>query len=195
MSAADAGRILTVCTGNICRSPMVERLFRARLAARLGPAADGIEVRSAGTWGHEGDPMEEFAAECLIELGGDPTGFVARELDADMIAAADVILAASREHRAAVVTMVPRSSGRCFTVREFARLLGSVSPSELPPGPLPKRLLGLVEAAAGNRGMIRPDVPGDDDIEDPYGAPLRVFARVAGVIDEAVAVPVALLAG
>ncbi|UER55299.1 hypothetical protein HJG43_12960 [Kineosporiaceae bacterium SCSIO 59966] len=40
-------RILTVCTGNVCRSPMAERLLRSGLAARCGEQAAAVEVSSA----------------------------------------------------------------------------------------------------------------------------------------------------
>ncbi|WP_446740540.1 arsenate reductase/protein-tyrosine-phosphatase family protein [Ornithinimicrobium sp. CNJ-824] len=43
----DTGRILVVCTGNVCRSPLVERLLQQGLDERWGPGA--FEVRSAGT--------------------------------------------------------------------------------------------------------------------------------------------------
>lgn len=191
----DAGfSVLTVCTGNICRSPIIERLLAARLRQAFGDGLGEVSVRSAGTWGHTGAPMEPFAAQCLLDLGGDPTGFVARELDADMVSGADLVLGATREHRAAAVTLAPTASRRCFTLLEFCRLLGPVQPADLPAGALPDRFRALAEAAAGNRGLVRPAKPADDDIEDPYGAPQRVFVRVADVIDGAVDVPVRLLA-
>ena len=43
--------VLCVCTGNICRSPLVERLFVAGLVARLGSSPPDLVVHSAGTWG------------------------------------------------------------------------------------------------------------------------------------------------
>ncbi|MDX6313919.1 MAG: low molecular weight protein-tyrosine phosphatase, partial [Streptomyces sp.] len=61
----DVFRILHVCTGNVCRSPMAERLTRHELTRRLGDGAAGILVESAGTWGHEGAPMEAHAAAVL----------------------------------------------------------------------------------------------------------------------------------
>jgi protein-tyrosine phosphatase len=188
-------RILAVCTGNICRSPLIERLLAARLTQRFGAAAGGVVIRSAGSWGHEGDPMEPFAADCVVRLGGDPAGFVARELQAGMVTAADLVLGATREHRAAAVTLAPAASRRCFTLLEFARLVGPVQPGDLPAGPLPRRVRALAEAAAGNRGFVPAENPSDDDIEDPYGAPQRVFDRVAEVIDRAITVPVDRLAG
>ena len=79
-TGGDVFRILHVCTGNVCRSPMAERLTRHGLAARLGGGATGMVVESAGTWGHEGAPMEAHAAAVLAEYGADPSGFTGREL-------------------------------------------------------------------------------------------------------------------
>lgn len=194
IGSAPAFSVLTVCTGNICRSPLMERLLAARLRECCGDEADQVAVGSAGTWGHEGAGMEPFAARCLVDRGADPSGFTARELDADMVTQADLILGATRDHRAAAVTLVPPAIRRCFTLLEFARLLSELHPQDLPGGPLALRLRAMVEAASANRGLIRPARPRDDDIEDPYGAPHRVFARVADVIDAAIAVPVRLLA-
>ncbi|MCU1593365.1 MAG: protein tyrosine phosphatase, partial [Frankiales bacterium] len=73
-------RILHVCTGNICRSPMAEQLMRRGLEERLGEGSTAFEVASAGTWGHEGAPMEPFALSTLGALGVDGSRFTAREL-------------------------------------------------------------------------------------------------------------------
>jgi len=54
-------RVLHVCTGNICRSPMAEHLMRAGLQQRLGGGAAAFEVASAGTMGFAGEPMQPYA--------------------------------------------------------------------------------------------------------------------------------------
>ena len=187
--------VLSVCTGNICRSPLVERLFAAGLRSRLGTAPVDLVVRSAGTWGLEGSAMEPFAASALRALGGDDEGFLARELAADMIAEANLVLCATREHRAAAVAMVPRAAARTFTVREFDRLCSGIEPADLPSEPLAERAAALVRAAAGRRGLIRPERPGDDDLPDPIGAPASVFTTSAGQIEAALRRPLDLLAG
>jgi protein-tyrosine phosphatase len=68
--------VLVICTGNICRSPLAERLLRARIATD----AD-IRVESAGTHGLTGRPIDRDSATALRELGVDPDGHEARRLD------------------------------------------------------------------------------------------------------------------
>ena len=193
--AGVAVSVLFVCTGNICRSPVAERLFAAGLRERLGPVADAVVVGSAGTWGLEGSTMEPFAASALRELGGSDAGFRARELTEDVVHGADVVLCATREHRACAVTLVPRVIGRTFTILEFSRLCSTVSVAELPVSPLPARAAALVLAAARARGRCRPAYAEDDDLPDPIGAPASVFTTSARQIAAALAVPLDLLAG
>lgn len=193
--AHDTFSVLIVCTGNICRSPIAERLLAHRLRERLGAGAQRFAVRSAGTWGHEGSPMEPFAEATLRELGVDSEGFVARELTAPMVQDADLVLGATREHRAAAVTLHPAGARQTFTIRELARLLDGTDASGLPTHDLVARARALVDTAARRRGVVRPPQPGDDDLPDPYGAPREMFARTAQVVDAALRVPLGLLAG
>ncbi|MDX6201938.1 MAG: low molecular weight protein-tyrosine phosphatase [Frankiales bacterium] len=187
--------LLFVCTGNICRSPMAERLAAAALATRLGADASRVLVHSAGTWGHEGSPMEPFALDTLARLGLDAESsgaFRARELTAEMVQSADLVLVASREHRAAVVTLVPRAASRTFTLREFGRLSSGVVAAALPADPV-ERGRALVAAAAGRRGLT-PAGPEGDDLADPYGAPARAFEHCAADIVELLRAPLDLWA-
>lgn len=71
----DTFRILHVSTGNVCRSPITERLTRHFVTERLGVLGGGLVVESAGTWGHEGAPMESHAETVLAEFGADASGF------------------------------------------------------------------------------------------------------------------------
>ena len=188
-------RVLHVCTGNICRSPMAEHLMRAGLAARLGVDADRFVVESAGTWGHSGSPMEAHAATTLSSYGLDGAAFRARELLAEHVAGADLVLAATREHRAASVVLHPRAASRTFTLREFSRLVGVVDAASLPTGDSVERARALVTAAAARRGLVRPDRPRDDDLEDPYHAPASAFEVCADLVQRTLAAPLDLLAG
>jgi protein-tyrosine phosphatase len=191
--------LLMVCTGNICRSPVMERLLAARLRDRLGAeAAERFVIRSAGTWAMAGEPMAPEAAETLESLGGDPSEFIARDLEVSMITDADLILAATRDHRRLVVTSEPRAAGPTLTLREFARLLGPVTPADVAgrvstDDPV-ERMTAIVALALSQRGLVPLGDPADDDIADPYRRERSAYLRAATEIDAALAVPLALLA-
>ena len=188
-------RVLHVCTGNICRSPMGEQMMTAGLAQRLGAEAVAFDVASAGTMGYTGAPMEAFALSSLARYAIDGSAFRARELVADLVVSADLVLAATREHRAAAVVMHPRAAARTFTLREFDRLCSAVDPASLPTGDLVERGRALVRAAAANRGLVPPASPRDDDIEDPYQGPEAGFASCAALVHATLQRPLDLLAG
>ncbi|EYR65127.1 protein tyrosine phosphatase [Actinotalea ferrariae CF5-4] len=164
---SDAGRrpytVLTVCTGNICRSPVVERL----LAAALGPSAD-VAVESAGVGAVVGAPVAPLMASRLGAAGVSPDGFAARQVVESMLREADLVLPLTRRHRAAVVELAPAVVRRTFTLREFARLADAIGPAALPAGTPADRLAALVPLAAAQRGL-KPARPEDDDVVDPWG--------------------------
>jgi protein-tyrosine phosphatase len=184
--------ILVVCTGNVCRSPLMERLLVSRLDERLGARQRRrqIEVASAGTRALTGLPMTAEAASELLRCGGDPEGFVARQLMADMVNDADLVITATRAHRAEVVTLSPRATRYTFTALELARLLRDLEPSALS-GDAATRALSLAPAAASRRGFIPPVPRGADDLPDPYGRPSADYRRVT---DQMVPVVETLLA-
>ena len=109
--------VLVVCEGNLCRSPLAERLLTSRLA--------GAEVRvaSAGVHAVVGAPMDALAAAELTRLGGDPSEFEARQLTASMATEADLVLTATRDIRSQVVATAPAALKRTFTLLELAALL------------------------------------------------------------------------
>jgi protein-tyrosine phosphatase len=169
-------RILTVCTGNICRSPLMEQLLRQELAD-----VDAA-LSSAGTSALVDSPMDERAAAYSLELGGDPAGHRARQLDVETLREADLILVASREHRRAVVELLPRAARTAFTLREFARLLETLNSedrAEVSAQNRPDdRLATVVDLAASNRGVAElPEDPSDDDVIDPFRRSDDVYAE------------------
>ncbi|WP_415951769.1 protein-tyrosine-phosphatase [Streptomyces sp. KLOTTS4A1] len=196
---AETFRILHVSTGNVCRSPMTERLTQHALTHRLGlDAAGGLIVESAGTWGHEGAPMEANAATVLDEFGADATGFTGRELLDDHVIRADLVLTATRDHRAQVISMGHSAGLRTFTLKEFTRLVRAIDPATLPDpvaDGVVERARALVRAAAALRGwLLAPSIEADE-VHDPYGAPLTYFRSVGTEIDQALDPVVTALTG
>ena len=189
----DVFDLLTVCTGNICRSPIAERVAAHELRRGLPPGqAARFRVHSAGTHGLEGWEVNPPAAARLAALGIDSLDFRARRLVEEMVADADLVLTATRAHRSAAISLVPRAAARTFTLREFARLVSLVDVDALPADDPVERGRSLVAAAARQRGMIWVP-PEEDDIADPYGGPDAVFERCAVEIADALRVPMRVI--
>lgn len=188
------GQILVVCTGNICRSPLLERVLQHDLDERWGPGA--VPVRSAGTRGLEGSPMEPQAAERLAGFGGlSAPDFTARRLTPAMVAAADLVLTATRQHRGLVAQAHPRALRYAFTVLDLADLVSDLRPEDVDAtgedGPAWVR--ALAAAAAARRGM-RPPLPEESaDIVDPYGREAPLYDRMASQVRQALPVLTAAL--
>jgi protein-tyrosine phosphatase len=159
--------VVIVCTGNVCRSPLTEQLLRSRFQAAGVPAL----VSSAGTDIVQGLVMPDEVVAQSRRFGGDPTAHAPRALDAAVLREADLVLAATREHRSAIARALPRAARYTFTIAQFARLVESLPPIADP--------WDLVAEAAAERGAAAPpENPDDDDIEDPYRRGDEVYGRV-----------------
>src|SRR5687768_14982949 len=100
--------VLLVCTGNMCRSALGERLGRAYLEELLGERASAIRLTSAGVQAVVGSAMHPDSALVLSGLGADAGDFVARQFVESMAAAADLTLTLTRGHRRDVLHGAPR---------------------------------------------------------------------------------------
>jgi protein-tyrosine phosphatase len=166
--AARPFRVLFVCVGNVCRSPVGERLLASRLPA------DRFEVSSAGVGAMVGYAMSRYAAEELRAFGGDPTGFAARQLTTDDLQDSDLVLTATRRLRSQVLAEVPGALRRTFTILEFAALTQQAE------GGTPGE---IVEWAGAHRSSV---AGVDQDVPDPYRRGREAHAVAAQAIDAAV---------
>src|SRR5437762_205549 len=108
-------RILLVCTGNICRSPLAAALLERALVER---GIEGIAVASAGTGAWDGAPVSEGAYLVGLERGLDLSGHRARLLTRELVDGADLILTMARHHRARVDEL--GGEGHVFVLGEYA---------------------------------------------------------------------------
>lgn len=177
-------RILVVCTANVCRSPVVQRLLQRRLDEAGLPAV----VTSAGTRGGRLDPHHD-TVRAAATRGVDLGGHLSRPLTGDIIRhdGADLVIAMTREHLRAVIGVESAAWPRTFTLKELARRglstpLGAVGLGEW-----------LAAAGEGRRaaGLMGPSV--DDDIGDPYGGPYGEHLAMVDEVDDLVTRLVRLL--
>ena len=118
MALARATRIvksvLFVCTGNICRSPIAEGLFRRLLGNRKD-----IEVASAGVHAVRGQPPSLYAVQVCEEEGVDISGFRSQPLTAALIDQATHIFAMTGAHLETIQMLFPYGAEKSFLLREF----------------------------------------------------------------------------
>lgn len=163
-----------MCTANICRSPAAARL----LGDLLGP---GVSVVSAGVQAGDGYPACSAASQWLAERSG--TGgrgrhraaaaeHSSRRLTAEQVRAASLVLTAAREHRRAVLRLVPAAQAHTFTIAQAARLADWRSRQEVPRPdgePAAVRLAWLVHELESARGLAPlPEDEAVDDVLDPH---------------------------
>ena len=96
-------KLLIVCSGNICRSPMAEAMARREAADR----GFGVEVRSGSTLMFEGDPAHPHAVAAMAEWGTDISGHRTAPLTVEMIRWADYILVMEDYHIRHIRARVP----------------------------------------------------------------------------------------
>jgi protein-tyrosine phosphatase len=192
-AAPAAFRVLFVCTGNVCRSPQVEALWRERFGEVV------LRLSSAGTHALVDEPMPQQSQAAAVAWGVDPlraAGHRARQLSAELLADTDLVIALTRAHRAEVVRTLPATNRRTVTLREAARLLESVCGASdvdvdvdiarLRSLPVDEALRELVTLALAERGATPgPDDAADDDVLDPYQRNDEIYALSSAQIFDA----------
>jgi protein-tyrosine phosphatase len=146
---AESLRVVFVCTGNICRSPIAEKVFVHEL--EQAGLADAVHVSSAGTgnW-HVGSPADERAA-AVLRAAGYQVDHIARQVDAEQLGA-DLVVALDNSHRRALQALVPEP--------DRVRLLRSFDPDAPPGAEVPDPYYGDEDGFATVLAMIRAAMPG-----------------------------------
>jgi low molecular weight protein-tyrosine phosphatase len=166
--------VLSVCMGNICRSPMAERLLMHAVRERVGDSASELivsESTGTGSW-HAGEPMNPPASRELRRRGVSADGFRARKLAGSHLDTADLILTATSEQVDFALGLRPDAADRTFVLGEFGRLAthidaGSLPPFSLTPLDVHARGVALITAVDVARDGARPRAA--DDLDDPWG--------------------------
>ncbi|MHB1535673.1 MAG: arsenate reductase/protein-tyrosine-phosphatase family protein [Acidimicrobiales bacterium] len=171
-------RILFVCTGNQCRSPMAAALAQADLDRR-GVAA---EVTSAGFMG-AGQPAPDEVVKAMSAVGIDLSGHRSQPVEPGLLAEADLVVAMARQHLIELSLLSPDNWERCFTFADLLRRAEQVGP-RLGGEDLPAwvRRLGRGRARAG---LLQLDLA--DDVDDPMGRRQVAYDRTRDQLAEMVA--------
>lgn len=109
-------KILFVCTGNTCRSPMAEGILRS-IAENKGL---NIEVKSAGISVFDGDNASINSIEAMKKIGIDISDHEASQLHIGLIEDADLILTMGDSHKCFIISNFPASAGKVYTLMEYA---------------------------------------------------------------------------
>lgn len=107
--------IMFVCTGNICRSAMAEKM----LDKRAKEEKIDIEVYSCGTYAENGDYPTWEAIETMKEYNIDITSHRATNISKSNIGNMDVILCATKNHKNIVLQLYPQLEGKVYTMKEY----------------------------------------------------------------------------
>lgn len=143
-------RVVFVCLGNICRSPIAERVAE-RAAADAG--ITGVEFSSAGTISEEyDDPMDRRAAAVLKEYGYRYADHQARRITAAQVESADLVVAMENVHLQRVLELAPDPSK--------VRLLTDFDPSAVPGSGVPDPWFGSDAGFYNTLAAIEAAMPG-----------------------------------
>jgi RpiB/LacA/LacB family sugar-phosphate isomerase len=106
--------ILFLCTGNVCRSPMAEGLFRHAVKGR-----GEFRILSAGLGAIDGEPPTHHSVQAMKEIGLDISKQRSSALTAEMVRSADLILGMTHSHVDTVLLLYPSAAEKTFLLREF----------------------------------------------------------------------------
>ncbi|WP_426625444.1 hypothetical protein ACPPVW_05115 [Leifsonia sp. McL0607] len=170
MPAPTPFAIVTICTGNICRSPAMDLLLAQELADAVGDDGPRFTVSSAGTHAMTGWSVNPPMDRLLGGHGVHVRGFAARQATASLLNSTGLVLTATREHREWVVAHAPSTVRRAFTLTEFADAVSRADAAAFSPA----ELVAWAAAHRPSSGVVSRDRAtrrgyAEGDILDPYG--------------------------
>ncbi len=118
-------KILIVCTGNICRSPMAAALLTAQ-AAKSGDG-ERYDVSSAGTWAREGEPASSNAQTVMQRRGLSLRGHRGRTVSREMIDEADLVLVMTQNQRDSLRAEFPTARNKIRLLTELVGMQYDIS--------------------------------------------------------------------
>jgi len=119
--------VLFVCTGNTCRSPLAEGLFRKAVAQR-----GDYRVSSAGVSASRGEPASRETLAMLKKRGVRLDDFASRPLTADLLDEVTHVFAMTQSHLSALESRFPEHAGKFYLVCEFADIPGKGVGTDVP---------------------------------------------------------------
>ncbi|WP_051703850.1 hypothetical protein [Glycomyces sp. NRRL B-16210] len=179
-----------MCSANLCRSVLAERLSRLWIEHLPECPSDRFAVSSAGTEAVPGLGMPPRVARYLLRRGADAGAFASRRLTPALVEQADLVLAATRLERDRVIAASPGALRRTFTLNEFARLPPRTGPGAAATE-VRSRARSIMAEAMARRGQVA-GLDGEDDVADP-GNGRRSIERCAAEVDSAVTAVLRLL--
>ncbi len=158
-------KVLIVCTGNTCRSPMAQ----AMLTQMVQDKELRVEVESAGVSAFGGDAPTPQAEQAMKGYGLDISTHRSRAVHVDMLAECDLILTMTSSHKQQILRVLPDMADKIFVLGEYAKYLEQENQTVIQNSTL-----------IDQKSNMNPDVDTSKwDVSDPYGQLVDSYIKTA----------------